>query len=104
MIEAFNGKLDILLQAIPGKDGRTHLTKHTEALMAIERATGLKLDTPLLRLSQFALIVRRAVELYNADHRHDMQGFHKIDQIETAPGVWCDLPTITRGDIHAAIR
>lgn len=104
MIEAFNGKLDILLQALPGKDGRTHLTKHTEDLIAIEQLTGMKLDTPLLRLSQFAMIVRRAVELYNADHRHDMQGFHKIDQIETAPGIWCDLPTITRGDLHAAIR
>jgi hypothetical protein len=103
MIEAFNGKLDILLQAIPGKDGRVALTRHTEDLLAIEAATGLSLNAPLLRLSQFALIVRKAVELYNADHRHEMQGFHKIDQIETAPGVWCDLPAVTTGELHAAI-
>ena len=101
MIEAFNGKLDILLQSLPGKDGRTQLTKSTEDLLTIERATGLSLATPLLRLSQFSMLVRRAVEVYNADHRHEMQGFHKIDQVQTAPGVWCDLPAITPGEIHA---
>ena len=104
MIEAFNGKLDILLQSLPGKDGRTHLTKHTEDLMAIERATGLTLAAPLLRLSQFSMLVRKAVEIYNADHRHAMQGFHKIHQIETQPGVWHDLPTVPQGELHAAIN
>jgi hypothetical protein len=104
MIEAFNGKLDFLLQQLPGKDGRTHLTRHTEDLMAIERATGLALSAPLLRLSQFAMIVRAAINLYHAEHRHQMQGFHTIDQVETQPGVWCDLPTFTNGDIAHVIN
>jgi hypothetical protein len=104
MIEAFNGKLDLLLQALPGKDGRTHLTRHTEDLLAIEKATGQTLNVPLLHLSQYTAIVRKAVENYNADCRHQMQGFHQIDQVETAPGVWCDLPAVTRGELHAVLR
>lgn len=104
MIEAFNGKLDLLLQALPGKDGRTHLTRATEDLLALEKATGLTLNVPLLHLSQYTAIVRKAVENYNADCRHQMQGFHQIHQLETAPGVWCDLPTVTRGELHAVLR
>jgi hypothetical protein len=103
MLEAFNGKLDFLLQQLPGKDGRTQLTRHAEDLMAIERATGLTLSAPLLRLSQLAMIVRKAIELYHADHRHTMQGFHKISQIQTAPGVWSDLPTYHPGEIEHAV-
>lgn len=119
MIEALMYKLDILLAKIPGQLGNRYQNKpaeaearqrHAEDLAAITRATGVLFEMPLLRLSEFSMVLRAAIRGYNADHEHGCQGFHQVLQAEAQPGVWRDLPAadlsaITlQGDHRNAIR
>jgi hypothetical protein len=112
MIEAFMRKLHLRLSALPGQTGSNQRVNGTsapaemdarkreaETLAAIEQRTGMKLETPVLRLSQFAELVRLAISDYNDDPDHGCQGFHQQLQMETAPGVWEDVPTIQPEEI-----
>lgn len=105
MIEAFMRKLHLRLSTLPGQTGSNQRVnepaeldarkRETDTLAAIEAATGVKLETPILRLSQFAVLVDLAVKDYNADRDHECAGFHKQLQREIQPGVWQDVPTVS---------
>jgi hypothetical protein len=105
MIEAFMRKLHLRLSALPGQTGSNQRVnepaemdarkREAETLAYIETMTGVKLEGPVLRLSQFNAAVRMAIEDYNNDRNHSCQGFHKALQVEVQPGVFTDVPQIT---------
>lgn len=117
VIESFNGKFHHRLIWLPGQRGNNAanqpknlgiefagakdplartgdtVTTRAERLHALNRiaeANGLPpLDAlPLLYVSQVQAIVAAAIHDYNHDGNHNMQGFHRVHERETAPGVW----------------
>lgn len=63
-----------------------------EALASIELACGRKLglDTGLLWLTQFNLVLREIIKEYNSSRGHDFEGFGYVTQKMIAPDVWED--------------
>lgn len=104
VIEAFNRKLHIRLSRLPGQTGNSyqnrpgHLQKrieHAETLAYLRSNLGVNLEsTPLLTMTQFSFVLREAINDYNNSRDHDMTGFHRVVQVETAPGVWKDTNQI----------
>ena len=52
-----------------------------------------KLKLPLLTFTQIRKEIADAIKHLNSDRGHHYQGHHKIQQIQTAPGIWQDIQT-----------
>lgn len=122
VIESFNGKFHNRLIWLPGQRGNNAANQprnlgiefagadnplaskgrttaqNAERLHALNRiaeANGMPpfAALPLLYVSQVQQIVGIAIADYNNEGGHGMQGFHRVAQIESAPGVWEEEPS-----------
>jgi hypothetical protein len=113
VIESFVRKLHLALMSAPGQRGSNYarqpaslgwvgqgqrpvsgsLAAEAERLSEIQMAFGsrLKLNFGILWASEVNAVVREAINLHNNSRDHEYQGFKKISQEETAPGVWKDI-------------
>jgi hypothetical protein len=65
-----------------------------EALAQVEIACGKKLglETGLLWLTEFNMVLRQIINQHNASRDHDYEGIGTITQREIMAGVWEDVP------------
>lgn len=64
-----------------------------EMLAQVEVASGHKfgLDCSLLWMTEFNLLLRKLIEQHNTSRDHQYEGFGKVTQKSTAPGIWEDM-------------
>jgi len=113
VIESLMRKIHLELMSLPGQRGNDYTNqpanlgwngqgnKPTPGTLAREASdlaeivmwsdSRFRLDLGLMWASQVNAMLRKAVARHNSSRGHDYQGFGKVTEKESAPGVWRDV-------------